>query len=664
MSSYVEVFDSYERTDRPGAQMAALVPAAVYTLVSDGSTVTAYDQAGRIVSDGTGTDGSAALTAVLPDADSAGATILFRNDGNVFPWNSVPALPKGITNKLLIDLGGATVQLSSNGPRFLDFGRTADYDTFQNIEIRNGTIDANSIGGLHHVIIGTYAAGANSQRINVQSLTVRDIRAINVLQDSNTGTNHRLGIWIITSDAAAGNATTLNDILIENVRIEGGNAGVGIGCVSATNLVSCDRVTIRGCWHDTGVVPTALYGSTNYQIGAYATVGQCLVENCYGANAGDDGVEINNATAATVRGCHLVDAWGEGVLVTNFVATSGQIVRIVDCLTEKINMGTGNTICRGIAVGGANDSKIGTVVFENCIHRNTSQDLCYADAIRVSAAHPTGGVERIVIRNCKAYVSGFNQDVTSPLNAYAYIVSSAASKTTIIEIDGLYAEYAVTRGAGSTQSLFYGTLGLEGTGIFDLRVNDVSGSFVQTNEVSTSAQMINLSVGSEACTIRGFLRGLAVVTGGSGQIGIRASGNVTYQNVQVVESDFTNVTAGSEVSHAAATNKGLIHQRGNRYASGTVPVPAGLTGLSTGVGQRLNSGWDALVTFTQGSGTAITAIDYSTNGGTTYTNFLTQASGALPAGFDQALGPLTSDALIKVTFTGTQPTITLVPANP
>jgi hypothetical protein len=48
---------------------------------------------------------------------------------------------------------------------------------------------------------------------------------------------------------------------------------------------------------------------------------------------------------------------------------------------------------------------------------------------------------------------------------------------------------------------------------------------------------------------------------------------------------------------------------------------------------------------------SITAIDYNTNAGTTYTNFLTQASGALPAGFDQSLGPLTTDTLIKATFT-------------
>lgn len=80
-------------------------------------------------------------------------------------------------------------------------------------------------------------------------------------------------------------------------------------------------------------------------------------------------------------------------------------------------------------------------------------------------------------------------------------------------------------------------------------------------------------------------------------------------------------------------------------------------------GKTLGTFWDAVVQFVQGSGTAITAIDVSTNGGTTYTNLLTQASAALPAGFDQTIGPLRSDSLIKVTFTGTQPTINLYPAN-
>src|SRR6266542_676024 len=78
-----------------------------YLLVSTGTTVTAYDWEGVTVA--SGTDGGAALTACLPAASSAGAHIEFRNDGNAFPWGSVPALAKGITGKLLIRGNGAAI---------------------------------------------------------------------------------------------------------------------------------------------------------------------------------------------------------------------------------------------------------------------------------------------------------------------------------------------------------------------------------------------------------------------------------------------------------------------------------------------------------------------------------------------------------------------------
>jgi hypothetical protein len=77
----------------------------------------------------------------------------------------------------------------------------------------------------------------------------------------------------------------------------------------------------------------------------------------------------------------------------------------------------------------------------------------------------------------------------------------------------------------------------------------------------------------------------------------------------------------------------------------------------------VSAGVPCIVQFVQGSGSGITAIDFSTNGGTTYTNLLTQAAGAMPAGADMVLGPVLPETLIKATFTTTQPTISLVPVG-
>ena len=77
---------------------ASQVP--TYVVTSDGTRVTAY-QGSAVVS--SGADAGAVLTAIMPAAGSRGARIQFRNDGSVFPWSSVPALPKAISGRLLIE---------------------------------------------------------------------------------------------------------------------------------------------------------------------------------------------------------------------------------------------------------------------------------------------------------------------------------------------------------------------------------------------------------------------------------------------------------------------------------------------------------------------------------------------------------------------------------
>ena len=121
----------------------------------------------------------------------------------------------------------------------------------------------------------------------------------------------------------------------------------------------------------------------------------------------------------------------------------------------------------------------------------------------------------------------------------------------------------------------------------------------------------------------------------------------------------------------AAHKTGTVIERiiSQRSGSGSGPktAPTAMTGLVTGTGLEVGltiPGIPVFAQFVQGSGSAITAIDISTNVGTTYTNLLTQASAAMPAGSDLWIGPLRPDARIMATFAGgTQPTINLVPAR-
>ena len=142
---------------------------------------------------------------------------------------------------------------------------------------------------------------------------------------------------------------------------------------------------------------------------------------------------------------------------------------------------------------------------------------------------------------------------------------------------------------------------------------------------------------------------------------VRGTASVTLAYPFPIEDwDFSGMTVGGgEVFYADNTNKAVMHTR--RCVYKTTPVPTTWSGFASTTAYQQAFGWDALLQFAQGSGTAITAIDFSTDG-THFTNFLTQASGALPAGFDQVL-LLPAGGWLKLTFTGTQPTINVVPFN-
>src|SRR6266498_2794255 len=128
------------------SQKFASVPS--YRVTTDGASIYARDNSGNIVS--SGADAGAVLTAILPASGALGADIAF-GDGS-FPWSTVPALPNGITGGLRIrGSQGTKIVLSSSAPRFLDFNKTADYQTFQNFWIKDLLLDVNNIGGQHHV---------------------------------------------------------------------------------------------------------------------------------------------------------------------------------------------------------------------------------------------------------------------------------------------------------------------------------------------------------------------------------------------------------------------------------------------------------------------------------------------------------------------------------
>lgn len=96
----------------------------------------------------------------------------------------------------------------------------------------------------------------------------------------------------------------------------------------------------------------------------------------------------------------------------------------------------------------------------------------------------------------------------------------------------------------------------------------------------------------------------------------------------------------------------------NGIGSGSPAPPSNLT-VTSGVGVAI--GVDALIVFVAGSGSGVSSIDISMNGGANWTNLFTNTPGPMPTGINFTVGPVRATARLRVTFSTTQPTITLVP---
>lgn len=641
-----------------------------YRLASDGTNVTAYDQTGSVIS--AGTDGGAVLTACLPAAASVGATIDFRNDGQVFPWATTPALPKGITGKLTIRGNGSTVKLSSSAPRFLDFNKVADGDTFQNIEIDGFVIDANSVGGKHHIVLGGWASGAWLTKVNLDRITVRRVKVLNAVVGTDSTVDFRIGLALVCSNDSGDAKQTLTNLVIEDFDVAGSLSGIviaGIPSAGGTSNVYIDGVNINRWRVVRSAAPTAfISGGQDILIGNKGNGGQVTISNGYGYGSPDVGIECDGMGDANIENCVIEDAWNVCFFHTNFTpAASTQIATLNYRGCTGLRTSVTNSQA-GWKWTENNSNPIQSVRLSQCAYLST----CTSIDTPPSAIIPGGStqINRLIVQEFRAEITGWTWQASNALLTWQPIsLSPSTTLTSNITLRNVTVKVAGTRDtSGGANSLITECLKLGGQANVVIDGYDCDCQITGGSNSSTKVVAVTGSCGATGLNldVRGVR--LLAVAGDTAPQGFRfgntASGVLINQRASITGFDFSAGPAGTvEISYqTAGQNNDKVVAFNNVWR--TKPAPTTLTGLVTATGLQVKTGYPVMLTLTQGSGTAITAIDYSTDGGTHYTNFLTQASGALPAGFDQSLGPLTSLDLVKVTFTGTQPTINLVPVNP
>lgn len=384
------------------------------------------------VGDGLTDDGPAirsALAVAVAQTANGKSCELFFPDGKIYYCNTVgEAAALTITRdntrsrgRLRIAGGAGTViKLSNNTPRFIDFERVADHDLFYNLEVCDLTLDANNVGGQHHLILGNYRLGVIADRMNWDTLIVRRVQTINVQTDFVTGSffappdNHRLNIYLATQQQAAGEGTTnyIKNVRIEDLTMNGGNQGLvivgvaaGPGNLGGYNLLA-ENIHVTRVTHDTGVTPTVFRYSVGVHIGSSAWCRHIRVRDSFVKGQADDGFEINGGEDMIIDSCVAVNQMYFPYFFTNYhggvtapATYGGARLQILNCrVLYDSDMDAANSIGQrtgfGIAYPDATAKLHNTSRYRSIIMRDCTFEI---QTHRMSLSVLSGGINCIAL---------------------------------------------------------------------------------------------------------------------------------------------------------------------------------------------------------------------------------------------------------------------------
>jgi hypothetical protein len=557
---------------------------ASYLIYTNGTTYFAKSGASGAIAF-SGTDPGAILNSCITALGTVGGLIQFA-DGT-FTWTvTIPGLPRGITGKLHIrGSGNTTIVLVAGAPRFTDFNRIADNDTFQNIEISDFKIDCNNVGGHGHVIAGAYTATYNGlQRVNYDNITVRRVRAINLPVDSTTA-NHRIGFYPFTSHPGANEGTTnyVRNILCEDVRVEGGNIGFTVGGTgpSASIInIEYDNVQFIRCYHSLGVIPTVNYSSANFQVGVRSRAAtnqggsvpgsgrSVRMKDCFGEYSGDVAIEIDAPEDAVVDGCVMKDAFTNGYYSANNTPVTNverQQWLWTNCTYIRRDVPTG----RGFKATSSDGNACGRYVIRNCqVHRNEpTPEIGAVNGFQFSGSSTVPSYEEIDIDGFYCHMSGISFDgsgASAPVDQ-AIVINTWASSTvkTNVKLKDVRVRYNATRTTtGGTRSLFLTGIVLGGPMFLNIQGVDLD---FQCSGIQ-SGGITGITLGAQAgSNIEGEIRNVRIPrtwTGDTTPTGISISGTATLTIPNSILIDNANLTlipsAGTELAFAGVSNAAKV----------------------------------------------------------------------------------------------------------
>jgi hypothetical protein len=527
-------------------------------------------------------------------------------------------------------VGATVVKAGGTNGQLTKFNKVADYDTFRYIEIADLTFDCNNQPtGRGHILIGSFPWGGSApqQRLHLNNIAVRRVRAINVPLG---GAGTKYGVFLVAATASSADTTELQvtDVLLEDVRIDGGESGFAIyGTVNSgstddgANKVYLDRIFMDRCYWDSGVVPTSQMAGGFAQIGGVGYGGQVRIRDCYGANSTDIGIEVDGIQDCVISGCRMVDCYKNAYLFAGFGLPpnpNAQRIRLDGCIGRYSNidpsLSGADAHLIAVAQGSNAWNAVGAVEIVGFQARIDSPLASWTNRGHVLAANAQ--FRKLTIRDMTIGVKA--AAITNSATSSASMLDIVPTNTNAdVLIDGVTFSLAGTRsGGGNLTTSFIRVCGNTRADIRNVTFeNQITGMTTGTD----SHHLIRLGdlAGSN---LKALIRGLRVVAYGSTASvnGISVSSTSTLAIGGVIEAvgvDMSGAPNGAGLDYNVdSTQRGKFIARaieGVRTGGSGPPAPGSRTAISPGASPYTYLNADNIEEDVLVYGGTVSAIDYS-----------------------------------------------------
>lgn len=615
--------------------------------------------------DYSGADPGAVIQSCITALGAGGGTIMLR--GSIAYTSTIPGLPRSLTGRLRICGTGSTkITLASGALRAFDWAKIADYDVFQHIDIGGFTVDCNSLGGAHHVVLGPWQNGSWQRTINLDDVHVHDIRIINAPVGTDSSVDFRIGVHIgMAASTASDTLCTATNCSVKRIWSDGclqlvAIHGVPVGA-ETTAKVFHDKILVEDITHDLPTTPTAFNAGANVMAGTKGTGGTITLRRIRGKNSPDVGLEWDGWQNAILDDIVIEDAYDFDYYHVNYnipADADAQISTLTDCIARRRNL---NDHGQGFKVDVVNSNRPGSIHFgAGCLYHRMS-----------TSAGLTVQQEAYDILGSRRVTGELNATIALPTYSGGSDVNPNALRIRSVDTS--------SRTDARFKAIVRVTGNRTGTGLINWRslllreglLTNFDVDLESDVEITGAGNSVVIHADIGATSGSAILSGRIKVTipadsggGGNLPIGIQFESGVfnavpTDEEIIVHDSNF----AGLAVVSTNVTFTGATTLQPNvRYSGNTwrVAKPSAAMGASnfaaatftTATGNQYIGGEAADIHFATGTGAAITLIEASKDG-VIYEQVYAQASGAMA---QNVLVPADHGDYIRVTFATTQPT--------